>query len=150
MKRCGKSAPRGWRQTRHAKPHAEQDQIGRRLRAARPKSPGRLLDPASNAGARGMVVVHCRSVQAERRWEQNSAYRLTATLYVPASRPSHEQTAGEGNPELMASFLVTGGAGFIGSHLVEELLRRGHRVRAADSLITGKRENLAERSMSIC
>src|SRR5450759_5453385 len=42
----------------------------------------------------------------------------------------------------MASYLVTGGAGFIGSHLTEELVRRGHRVRVADSLITGKRRNL--------
>src|SRR5439155_19999478 len=45
--------------------------------------------------------------------------------------------------ELMASYLVTGGAGFIGSHLVEELVRRGHHVRVVDSLITGKRKNLA-------
>ena len=42
----------------------------------------------------------------------------------------------------MAAYLVTGGAGFIGSHLAEELLRRGERVRVADSLITGKRRNL--------
>jgi nucleoside-diphosphate-sugar epimerase len=42
----------------------------------------------------------------------------------------------------MAHYLVTGGAGFIGSHLSEELQRRGHRVRVADSLITGKRSNL--------
>jgi nucleoside-diphosphate-sugar epimerase len=42
----------------------------------------------------------------------------------------------------MAHYLVTGGAGFIGSHLSEELTRRGHRVRVADSLITGKRNNL--------
>ena len=42
----------------------------------------------------------------------------------------------------MAHYLVTGGAGFIGSHLSEELVRRGHRVRVADSLITGKRSNL--------
>jgi nucleoside-diphosphate-sugar epimerase len=42
----------------------------------------------------------------------------------------------------MASYLITGGAGFIGSHLTEELARRGHRVRVADSLITGKRRNL--------
>jgi UDP-N-acetylglucosamine/UDP-N-acetyl-alpha-D-glucosaminouronate 4-epimerase len=42
----------------------------------------------------------------------------------------------------MASYLVTGGAGFIGSHLTEELVRRGHRVRVVDSLITGKRRNL--------
>ncbi|HEX7018370.1 MAG TPA: SDR family oxidoreductase [Gemmatimonadaceae bacterium] len=42
----------------------------------------------------------------------------------------------------MAHYLVTGGAGFIGSHLCEELVRRGHSVRVADSLITGKRANL--------
>lgn len=44
----------------------------------------------------------------------------------------------------MAAYLVTGGAGFIGSHLVQELRARGHRVRVVDSLITGKRENLLE------
>jgi nucleoside-diphosphate-sugar epimerase len=42
----------------------------------------------------------------------------------------------------MASYLVTGGAGFIGSHLTEELVGRGHRVRVADNLVTGKRRNL--------
>jgi len=42
----------------------------------------------------------------------------------------------------MPTYLVTGGAGFIGSHLAEELVRRGHRVRVADSLVTGKRSNL--------
>ena len=43
----------------------------------------------------------------------------------------------------MAQYLVTGGAGFIGSHLAEELVRRGERVRIVDSLITGKRQNIA-------
>ena len=42
----------------------------------------------------------------------------------------------------MAHYLVTGGAGFIGSHLAEELVRRGAPVRVADNLITGKRSNL--------
>jgi nucleoside-diphosphate-sugar epimerase len=43
----------------------------------------------------------------------------------------------------MASFLVTGGAGFIGSHLAEELVRRGEHVRIVDNLSTGKRQNIA-------
>jgi len=43
----------------------------------------------------------------------------------------------------MSAYLVTGGAGFIGSHLAEELVRRGHKVRVADNLSTGKRHNLA-------
>ncbi len=38
--------------------------------------------------------------------------------------------------------LVTGGAGFIGSHLVDRLLAEGHRVTALDDLSTGRRENL--------
>jgi nucleoside-diphosphate-sugar epimerase len=46
----------------------------------------------------------------------------------------------------MTSYLVTGGAGFIGSHLAEELVRRGHHVRVVDSLTTGKRSNLAHLS----
>ena len=43
----------------------------------------------------------------------------------------------------MARYLVTGGAGFIGSHLAEELLRRGETVRVVDNLSTGKRQNIA-------
>ena len=39
--------------------------------------------------------------------------------------------------------LVTGGAGFIGSHIVEQLLQQKHQVRVLDNFSTGKRENLA-------
>jgi nucleoside-diphosphate-sugar epimerase len=40
------------------------------------------------------------------------------------------------------SWLVTGGAGFIGSHIVETLTSRGEKVRVVDNLLTGKRANI--------
>ncbi|TET32450.1 MAG: SDR family oxidoreductase [Planctomycetota bacterium] len=43
----------------------------------------------------------------------------------------------------MTSYLITGGAGFIGSNLVEELCRRREAVRVLDNFITGRRENLS-------
>ena len=42
------------------------------------------------------------------------------------------------------SYLVTGGAGFIGSHLTDALLANGHRVVALDNFVSGKRENITQ------
>lgn len=49
----------------------------------------------------------------------------------------------------MGAYLVTGGCGFIGSHLCEALVRRGDTVRILDDLSTGLRENAPERSQLI-
>jgi nucleoside-diphosphate-sugar epimerase len=44
----------------------------------------------------------------------------------------------------LANYLVTGGAGFIGSHISEALVTRGHRVRVADNFVTGFKKNLRD------
>ena len=43
----------------------------------------------------------------------------------------------------MARYLITGGAGFIGSHLCETFLKRGHEVICMDNYSTGAQENIA-------
>ena len=43
----------------------------------------------------------------------------------------------------MAKYLITGGAGFIGSHLCESFLKQGHEVICMDNYSTGAQENIA-------
>jgi len=61
---------------------------------------------------------------------------------TPHGPPAHDDL--QGRP-----VLVTGGAGFIGSHLVDALVERGARVRVLDNLATGNRANLEHRSGEI-
>ena len=150
VKRCGKSAPRGRQRTWQAKPRTEQDQIGKRSRTARPKLPGRLLEAASDRGPRGMIAAsmggrrHGASRVGGR--QEGHRIRLTGPLQPSFRRRPFPFTRTCRFPDVMALYVVTGGAGFIGSHLAETLLARGERVRVVDSLITGhKRERPAGR-----
>src|SRR5271154_2961860 len=61
------------------------------------------------------------------------------------ARPGHVAALGlhlRRYRSLMARIVVTGGAGFVGSHLCDALIARGDRVVVLDNLVTGRRENL--------
>ena len=70
---------------------------------------------------------------------------VTAALRLASSRLAHYRSAPLPRTVAVSLYLVTGGAGFIGSHLSDFLLADGHRVRVLDDLSTGKRANLSPR-----
>src|SRR6516165_178530 len=78
---------------------------------------------------------------------RRSTNRGVATA-PPLVRGVQMLVAGDGHPEAqcrlqgVSTCLVTGGAGFLGSHLCEELLARGHRVICVDNLETGSLANI--------
>ncbi len=61
--------------------------------------------------------------------------------YIFNSKPKRERNAHKMEPK--SRWLITGGAGFIGSHIAERLLKEGHFVRVLDNFSSGKEENLS-------
>src|SRR5690606_25703623 len=79
------------------------------------------------------------TVIAARQWHSGNIGTGVRGDYALRCRLDHctEETP-------MAHCLVTGGAGFIGSHLTQRLLADGHHVTVLDDLSTGRRENLRD------
>ena len=74
--------------------------------------------------------------------DRRRAGTRSAADRVPASRDASAPAARVCSGA-MATCLVTGGAGFLGSHLCDELLARGNRVICVDNLETGSLANIA-------
>ncbi len=79
------------------------------------------------------------SAMAAPRWMRRASGWRSSACGIVAQRRTRRMT----------TWLVTGGAGFIGSHLCEALLARGDAVRVLDDLSTGRRENLPPASQLI-
>lgn len=66
-------------------------------------------------------------------------------LLLPGTAAAEDGFAESGKSVVATKrILVTGGAGFLGSHLCEALIARGHEVLCADNFFTGRRENISE------
>ena len=103
-----------------------------------------LADPLKRATSTSITTAittlsgSCTELRCQTTFSRSYIFENALKIIPGLSRAGFPRVA-----STVAHYLVTGGAGFIGSHLCEELVRRGERVRVVDSLITGKRENLA-------
>ena len=85
---------------------------------------------------------HFLTVRFEPLTKQLGLRRLPRAV-EPFERDEHRPHPTAVRRMLAVRVLVTGGAGFIGSHVVDALVTRGDEVTVVDSLVTGKRENVA-------
>src|SRR4051812_49207750 len=93
-------------------------------------------DPSASHSIRAWVVFPDRSMPSKVTNRPPMRATVPAAQAAPGRRPASM-------PRLMRA-LVTGGAGFIGSNLVDALLERGDEVTVVDDISTGRRENLTD------
>jgi hypothetical protein len=68
---------------------------------------------------------------------------LLARQSLPTDRAPHVMETPALSDHRRKKILVTGGAGFVGSHLVDKLMMEGHEVTVLDNLFTGQKKNVA-------
>jgi UDP-glucose 4-epimerase len=135
--------------------HAQTDRgrgIGRRHRAdpfaiipRRTNSSHSYLQGVRRAPEREVAATRHRRLERCRRrgrpgWDGAEVHRLLTDLAM-RRLPDRRSLPGDRSEEMVHS-LITGGAGFIGSHLVEALVTYGEHARVLDDFSTGKRGNL--------
>ena len=100
------------------------------------ESMGVLAPPVSGSGQGGAVGLRrtCRLGRLGRRRRTHYYANIPVVFLL---------LAGDWSLTMVRTFLVTGAAGFIGSHIAEALVARGDRVRVLDNLSTGHLTNLA-------
>src|SRR5215212_9888477 len=121
---------------------------GCRARKTSREPPG--PQPRSSTAGGGPSAATSRGTHASascwRLWSSGTASRSSARRSLPGRRRRRCMAAHAMDRALscraMPTCLVTGGAGFLGSHLCDELLRRGHRVICVDNFETGSLANI--------
>jgi hypothetical protein len=69
--------------------------------------------------------------------------KLLANRSMPTDRSPHVMETAVLSDHRRKKILVTGGAGFVGSHLVDKLMMEGHEVTVVDNFFTGQKKNVA-------
>ena len=69
--------------------------------------------------------------------------KLLSTQSLPTDRTPHTMQTPVLSDQRRKKILVTGGAGFVGSHLVDKLMMEGHEVTVVDNFFTGQKKNVA-------
>ena len=96
------------------------------------------LSPSASSSIRAWVVLPERSIPSKVTNRPGIRGDATKGSGGPGARPAGRRSSMRGRMRA----LVTGGAGFIGSNLVDALLARGDEVTVLDNVSTGRRENL--------
>ena len=154
MKHIFKRATRAARAGRHRRAQGQDGLPGAAARVdarARRATSSATSSPARRAQARELID-NARGARGAREASSASAARSGAcsasscgsarSTTASTSSSDCSQTKGRQRP---MKVLITGGAGFIGSHLADRLLDAGHEVLVIDNYATGRRDNLTER-----